>query len=74
MFEDKRFKNDSDNANNFFTPSDNVGLKEGNDNLNFGEQPVFRREQPKRVTKPKKEINSKAILKILIILLILALL
>ncbi len=44
MFEDKRFKNDNeDNSNSFFMPN-NTGLRDGNDNLNFGEQPVVRKQ------------------------------
>lgn len=68
MFEDKRFKNDNDSdSNNFFMPN-NTGLREGNDNLNFGEQPVVYKQ-----VKVKKEIkfNKK---KLLVILLIISLL
>jgi len=68
MFEDKRFKNDnSDNSNNFFMP-DNTGLREGNENLNFGEQAVYRKPiKPKKERKPR---NTKLI-KILLVIFIL---
>jgi hypothetical protein len=68
MFEDKRFKNDNDSdSNNFFMPN-NTGLREGNDNLNFREQPVVYKQ-----VKVKKDIkfNKK---KLLVILLIISLL
>jgi len=71
MFEDKRFKNDIDNnSNNFFMPDNSTGLRDGNDNLNFGEQPVF-----KKVEKQKKKRKSnKVFLKLFLILLIFSLL
>lgn len=69
MFEDKRFKNDNeDNSNSFFMPN-NTGLRDGNDNLNFGEQPVVRKQ-----IKNKKEIkiNKKKLLVIFLIIVILS--
>lgn len=72
MFEDKRFKNDNDNSSNhFFMPDNNTGLRDGNDNLNFGEQPVY---QKKNKPKKDKSFNKKVILKFLIIILVLGLL
>jgi len=65
MFEDKRFKNDNDSdSNNFFMPN-NTGLREGNDNLNFREQPVVYKQ-----VKVKKDIkfNKKKLLVILLII------
>lgn len=70
MFEDKRFKNDTDNnSNSFFIPDNSTGLRDGNDNLNFGEQPVFR--QPLKPKKEKKSKN-KIFLKLILILFILS--
>lgn len=69
MFEDKRFKNDNeDNSNSFFMPN-NTGLRDGNDNLNFGEQPVVRKQ-----VKENREIklNKKKLLMIFLIIVILS--
>lgn len=74
MFEDKRFKQNTDNSNNNFFMPDNTGLKEGNDNLNFGEHPTYRKPlKEAKVNKEKKPRNSKS-LKILLVVFILGLL
>lgn len=67
MFEDKRFKNDNDNnSNSFLMPDNNTGLRDGNDNLNFGEQPQVRRQIKQR---KERKINKKFFLFLLIIVL-----
>lgn len=69
MFEDKRYKNNNDNNSNLFVPDNSIGLQDGNDNLNFGEQPILRKK-----VKPKKEkSNNKIFLKLIIVLLVLCL-
>lgn len=71
MFEDKRFKNQNDDSSNnsFFMP-DNTGLKDGSDNLNFGEQPTYRKSKPKNNKNPK----NKKFLKVLLVIFIFGLL
>lgn len=68
MFEDKRYKNTSNNSNSF-VPDNSTGLQDGNDNLNFGEQVVV----GKKKIKKEKKYNNKIFLKLIVILLVLCL-